>query len=816
MNKNTETINPTKLWSNACERLDFAKAYTFYHDDKKKYDPFKAAADSHDEGPCCGLSLGSIGTGSFGRDLNGHFKRWHFHCGRHYFQNIDPARLCLKWSQGSKAGFCQLGSKDWPNPAPESSRKVYSLFPITWEHYKSNQWPFEIILEMYSPLIPGNYDSSVLPVAHFDFYIINKSKEPVDIDIAFFWPNMLGWDPVMAHHKDVHKIWPDYSNAGNINLPYSEKSQTDRFQGVLFSRKLNEKIKKDMEGQFLLAVSDRDDLRISRQTSFYCGEDKNFNNRNKNHYNLEYVEDYFKLRGKLPDDDKSWSARWNEPIGGAVTAGKTFEELESDCLSFSLVWDMPLVRFASGRCWQKKYVSKFENPGRSSSDILKYAVTNKNHWRQDIDKWQKQTIERLTGANDWQLSPEVIRAYFNELYFIIDGGSVWVDKMAHPNGTVPTLGDREHFAILEGYDDGYWFYNTEDLWPYAMMAFSVNWPALADIVFDDLLESSKFFIDDKRMIYHINEMRKVHLLTKIPHDVGAPAEDPWHKINAYNIYLDSNSWKDHNTSFIISFYLHKHIYSENPITAEQYEHLKKVYEFVLSQDLDNDGLPEHNNYGDSTWDRLGIKGLGSYTGGLAMASLAALKKMAGQFNDAKGDNLYSELLSRAKTNYANQLWNGEYFKLDTQGKLGERIIVDALFGPYMASLAGLGELVDAEKVRSHLEKVYQYNYKSYSGGDFGPVLTYQKDGNNDSNAQSGEVLVGSAWIAVAMMYYYGLSKEANEIANTLSKVIYEDASLQFRTPAAWNNQRIYRAPLNMRPLAVSYIDPVLKEKSYEK
>jgi uncharacterized protein (DUF608 family) len=810
MRTDTSMTETDSKWTGVWERLQWARAYSFHYDHQKTGAAFQPAKDSHDEGPYCGLSLGGIGTGTFGRDLRGFFSRWQLDCGRHYMQEIPAARFCLRWSSKTSSGFIPLGGPGWADFANKATREVDILFPVTWEHYQSEDWPFEIITEMYSPVLPGNYKSSMLPVAHFDFYIRNKTSEPVDIDIAFFWPNLLGWNPPPVPIRDQGKIWPDYGNTRNINHPYSEKLPGYDLPGVLFCRDNCELHQDTLENQMLMAAAGQPGFRISRQTSYYCGEDKGLDSKD-NRYGRHSIENQFQSQGKLPDNDHSWPARWNEPLGGAISAGKCFEASESDLFSFHLVWDFPLVRFGSGRCWEKKYTSLFSTPDKNASNILKEALKNKHHWRDAIDQWQKDTARRLTTSSQWSLASESVRAFFNELYFVLDGGSAWVEKAASKNQHEPVLGSKEHFAILEGYDDGYWFYNTEDIWPYAMLAFSFNWPHLADIVFEDLLEAIQHPDLEKRMIYRSNDLRPVHLENKIPHDIGSPADDPWHQLNAYNINLDSNSWKDHNSSFIIAFYLHKQICPDVPITFEQYKQLEKVYEFILSQDLDHDGLPEHNDFGDSTWDKLGLKGLGSYTGGLSLASLSALKEMAKTFNDSEGHKKYGDLLAKAKENYVNSLWQGEYFQLDTEGQLRDRIVVDALFGPYMASMAGLGELVDPQKVRSHLQKVYEYNFKSYSSGRYGPVLTAQPGSRSDDQTQSGEVLAGSAWIAAAMMHYYGLSEQAREIAGTISRVIYEDGCLQFRTPAAWNNQRIFRAPMNLRPLAVAYIDPVLKK-----
>ena len=61
--------------------------------------------------------------------------------------------------------------------------------------------------------------------------------------------------------------------------------------------------------------------------------------------------------------------------------------------------------------------------------------------------------------------------------------------------------------------------------------------------------------------------------------------------------------------------------------------------------------------------------------------------------------------------------------------------------------------------------------------------------------------MGSAWAYTGMLDYYGLQQKAGEVAGVMVQTLYHDSGLQFRSPAAWDGKRRFRAPLNMRPLA---------------
>lgn len=53
-------------------------------------------------------------------------------------------------------------------------------------------------------------------------------------------------------------------------------------------------------------------------------------------------------------------------------------------------------------------------------EISLYALSHYEAWEEDIWRWQRPVLED-TDLPDWYKS-----ALFNELYFVTDGGSVWL------------------------------------------------------------------------------------------------------------------------------------------------------------------------------------------------------------------------------------------------------------------------------------------------------------------------------------------------------------------------------------------------------
>jgi len=157
---------------------------------------------------------------------------------------------------------------------------------------------------------------------------------------------------------------------------------------------------------------------------------------------------------------------------------------------------------------------------------------------------------------------------------------------------------------------------------------------------------------------------------------------------------------------------------------------------------DPDGLgvlrePHHNTYDIEFW---GPDGMCSsiYLGALKAASLIA---------QAAGDEYegYERLYAKGRAFLENELFNGEYFEqrieweglhtpsplnseqawnvnyapeavelLQLEGpkyQYGKGCLSDGVIGAWLAEMCGLGDILDRDKVRSHLLSVYRYNLK---------------------------------------------------------------------------------------------------------
>jgi uncharacterized protein (DUF608 family) len=220
--------------------------------------------------------------------------------------------------------------------------------------------------------------------------------------------------------------------------------------------------------------------------------------------------------------------------------------------------------------------------------------------------------------------------------------------------------------------------------------------------------------------------------------------------------------------------------------------------------------PHHNTYDIEFW---GPDGMCSsfYLGALKAAALMA------EFMGEKAD-LYSELYEKGRNYLETELFNGEYFIQKIQWKnlragapesskalvssayspeakalsekegpkyqYGEGCLSDGVLGAWMAEVCGIGQILDPEKVKSHLLAVHKYNLKhdlsrhanpqrpSYAVSHEGGLLlcTWPRGGELSLPfVYSNEVWTGIEYQAASHLMMFGCVDEGMEIVEILRK-----------------------------------------------
>jgi uncharacterized protein (DUF608 family) len=230
---------------------------------------------------------------------------------------------------------------------------------------------------------------------------------------------------------------------------------------------------------------------------------------------------------------------------------------------------------------------------------------------------------------------------------------------------------------------------------------------------------------------------------------------------------------------------------------------------ITTWDPGRKGLPEepqHNTYDIEFW------GPGGMISSFYIGALTAAVAMG----RALGDNVapYEELLAKGTARIGPELFNGEYYcqRVEWKGlkaKVGENpksygggyskeaaellekegpkyqygtgCLSDGVLGSWLALVCGVGQVLEADKVRSHLSSVYRHNFKAdlsrhanpqrptYANGNEGGLLlcSWPRGGMPSLPfVYSNEVWTGIEYQAASHMILMGMPAEGLQIVRS--------------------------------------------------
>lgn len=742
-----------------------------------------------DDGYWQGAPVGGFGAGSFSRSYRGDFVRWHIKGGVHKYESVSGNQFAMfQKAEGDEAGVARAlmnghpkdGLSAWQWDYPVGAGDYYSLYPKSWFDYRWEKFPAHVTLEQFSPILPNNYKETSYPVAVYRWHAENPTNKRVTVSVLLSWENMIGW--FRTYRRDLS----DAMNEGNFNHMKSEAlGPKQTMQGIVLDRNHIGKITEEWDGQFAIASVAESGVELSYQTTFSpegTGEE---------------VWKPFAKDGKLANSNDSWTSS-GERIAGAIALRFTLEPGEKKIVPMVIAWDLPVAEFGSGRKWHRRYTDYYGTSGLNAWAIAKDALINASTWSAEIDAWQAPYV------ND-ESKPLWYRGMlFNELYPLADGGTFWGRPVDADPKQAPT------YSFLECYD--YPFYETLDVRFYGSMPLIKFWPEIekgimkefADTVPQESRERMAWIWKSEQTGVAQYRIRKAR--GAAPHDLGVPSEDPFKQINQFS-WQDTNGWKDLNPKFVLLVYRDFVLSgaSDTEFLRYTWPAVQQSIAYLKQFDTKGDGIPQNQGYPDQTYDEWVVRGESAYCGGLWLASLRAAEEIAKKLGDTKAANDYHAMFLKGQASYIKNLWNGEYFRYDTESEYKDNIQADQLAGQWYANLTGLGDLVPVQMQRSALQKVFDYNVMKFADGNMGAVNGITSDGKLivlKDNQQVREVWTGTTMGVAGLMLSEGMTEQAYRTLWGLYHTSYETKGYWFRTPEAWDITGDYRASMYMRPAAI--------------
>jgi len=729
-----------------------------------------------DDGYNQGIPIGGMGCGSIGRGYKGDFARWHLRTGAHEYYPSLPNQFHLR-IKGKERPFLQtlnpripddsrLSSWNWGMRASRAT--YYALFPRAWTTYNFRDVGIEATCQQLTPVIGGNYQESSYPVGVFSWSLKNVIDDQLDVSLMFTWENAVS--PTQPKIEGNHSL----VNSPNLNRLLLELQQ--------------ERSEAASPVSFGMGVEGTDETELTSCSRF----DTESKGRE--------LWRSFKREGILIESVPK-PTKLPHKEGGALCAKVKLEPDECAEIVFALSWDIPIIQFGEGRRWYKYYTRFFGTNGRYAIPLVSESLDNWRTWTRMIEEWQRPILESDRPA--WLKS-----GLFNELYFLVDSSSSWIIGEVDEKIDVKGLG---HFGYLECFE--YPYVNTYDVLYYSSFATLMNWPELDNGIQRDF--AATIDIEDSSPHALLVDKKVVPRKRKgsVPHDLGMPQEDPWHRLNAY-VYLDCGKWKDLNPKFVLQIYRNYVFTNDEEFLKSSWPAVKQAMEYIDTFDKDFDGIPENEGIPDQTYDNWRMEGPSAYCGSLYLGAAQAMIAMARKLGDISTEKKYHFILENGKRVFDEKLWNGQYYNFDSSNaKHHDSIMADQLAGQWYMNVCGLPDIVPKEKAHSALQAIYNFNVLRFQLGEMGAVNGMRPDGTpDDTCAQSSEVWTGTTYALAAFMIHQGLVEQGLKTAFGIYNMTYKERGYWFRTPEAWTEQGNFRASMYMRPLSIWAIEHALRSR----
>ncbi|KAJ8681968.1 hypothetical protein QAD02_017760, partial [Eretmocerus hayati] len=476
-----------------------------------------------------GVPIGGLGGGTIGRGFRGEFCRYALLPGLYSYHTMHANQFILTVKDANgKTIFNQVLSiqtkpkhlKAWKWAFDAKKASYTGLYPRSWTVYEIEELDLRLTCRQISPVVPHNYTDSSLPCAVFVWDVVNNSSRDLHVSITFTFQSGCG----SAYDSQGEKWTELFDVEGARGATIQQE-----FRGMPCTYAISSR------------PSKHESVRVSRLLSF--------DPRGSGSELWKKLQRTARLDDELEVDQQhnSKSAKSKKPIAAAVCADTLVPAGNCKSFEFCLAWHMPRIHFFfKQKNYSRYYTQALGGEPCTAASISRYALINYRKWEQDIWEWQRPVLED-PKLPDWYKS-----ALFNELYFVSDGGSVWLKS--EPSDQLPSNDPRRkygRFAYLEGHE--YRMYNTYDVHFYAAFALAQLWPKLEACIQYDYRDS--VHVEDQQRLLGLYDGR--HRIRKVkgsvPHDIGDPGEEPFNMINAYPIH-DVSKWRDLNPKFILSCY----------------------------------------------------------------------------------------------------------------------------------------------------------------------------------------------------------------------------------------------------------------------
>ncbi|CAK8571966.1 unnamed protein product [Lathyrus sativus] len=385
------------------------------HGRKAPIDPF--TRESCKPSASQGVPLGGMGSGSISRGFRGEFRQWQIIPGLCEPSPVMANQFSIFVSReggnkrfasvlapgqheglGSSRKADEQGISSWGWNLNGQHSTYHALFPRAWTVYDGEPDPeLKISCRQISPFVPHNYRESSLPASVFVYTLVNTGKERAKVSLLFTWANSIGGN---SHLSGDH-----------VNEPFIAE---DGISGVLLYHKT---AKDNPPVTFAIAACETQNVSVSVLPNFGLSDRSSVTAKgmwSKMVKDGQFDRENFSSGPSMPSSP-------GDTLCAAVSASAWVEPHGKCTVAFSLAWSSPKVKFVKGSTFQRRYTKFYGTSDRAAVDLAHDALTHYKRWEEEIEKWQNPILK------DEKLPEWYKFTLFNELYFLVAGGTIWID-----------------------------------------------------------------------------------------------------------------------------------------------------------------------------------------------------------------------------------------------------------------------------------------------------------------------------------------------------------------------------------------------------
>lgn len=697
--------------------------------------------------------LGGIGTGNFSVNSRGKFLDWEifnwpskntkfpltFFAIRTENEKMDrpiskilESRLVPPYT--SSHGYLQAELVNLPRM---EDSEMMCEYPFARVDFKDSELPVQVSMEAYTPFIPLNTDDSSIPCGIIRYKVKNTADCRTKVSLVGTLPNASAFE--------------GYDVIENLKLADSVKNEYREFDNVSGLYYEPEHLKGDHLRYGNMAILTSGD-NITYKTQWFDGEW------------VDGIQDFwddFTEDGLLEKETQSDSVgcefaqfhnfsflKRREKIG-SIGSWQELAPGEEKVFEFVITWYFP----NRVKAWIE-FDEDYEKFRRGEYGTVRnyYAGKFKDAW--DVGQYVYRNKERLEKES--RNFSEAMFCRTTLPYYVIDALTANITNLR--SNLCFRLEDGT-FGGFEGIRDyiGCGYGSVPHVWNYAQTA-AFLFPDLEKTMrnVEFLRETDEEGCMSTRM-FSVFDQERYAMVPACDGELGS----------IVRIYRDFKNLGD--VEFL------KNIWPKAAAAME----------YALRQwDLDGDYVLDGQQ--NTTYD-IEFYGPNPMTDSIFLAALKCCAEMAEILDDEEHRKKYGEAYEIGARRADERMYDGEYYVQVQEDidkykyQFGKGCLSDQLLGQYLAYMAGIGEILPKEHVRSAMESVFRYNFKTdfyhtdsvhraYAINDERGmvVATWPKGGRPKFPlSYAGEVWTGVEYEAAVNLIYSGCVEEGLTIVKAI-------------------------------------------------